>query len=73
MSLPSFVYRELKSQNMYIANHAYSIVDKPLEEGQKEIQDLLDHAAQERFVCAVEWHDPGDLGMSPVQSTKSSL
>jgi len=50
---------------MYIANHAYSVVGRPLDEGQKEIQELLDHASQDKYICSVEWHDPGDLGKSP--------
>jgi alpha-ketoglutarate-dependent 2,4-dichlorophenoxyacetate dioxygenase len=29
--------------------------------GQKEIQELLDHVSQARYVCAVEWKDEGDL------------
>jgi hypothetical protein len=49
-------------QNLYIANHAYSVVDLPLEEGQSELQALLDHAAQAKYVCPVQWNDPGDLG-----------
>jgi len=50
---------------MYIANHAYSVVGRPLDEGQKEIQESLDHASQDKYICSVEWHDPGDLGKSP--------
>lgn len=49
-------------QNLYIANHAYSVVNLPLEEGQAELQKLLDHAAQAKYVCPVQWNDPGDLG-----------
>jgi alpha-ketoglutarate-dependent 2,4-dichlorophenoxyacetate dioxygenase len=47
---------------MYIANHAHSIVDMPLEEGQAEIRRLLDHATQEKYVCPVSWDNVGDLG-----------
>lgn len=47
---------------MYIANHAYNVEGMPVEEGQKEIQDLIAHASQEKYVCPVSWHDPGDLG-----------
>ncbi|KAL7420659.1 hypothetical protein Q5752_004610 [Cryptotrichosporon argae] len=47
--------------NLYIANHAYKVDQLPLEQGQAEIGALLDHCAQPRYVCAVEWHDVGDL------------
>ena len=50
---------------MYIANHAHSVVGMDLAEGQKEIQALLDHATQPKYVCSIEWHDAGDLGMMP--------
>ena len=59
-----------EGQNMYIANHAYSVVDMPLDQGQREIQELLDHASQEKYVCAVEWNDPGDLGTRPALYVK---
>ncbi|GFZ45548.1 hypothetical protein JCM24511_03274 [Saitozyma sp. JCM 24511] len=47
--------------NMYIANHAYAVQGKDLEEGQKEIRALLDHATQPKYVTAVHWYDEGDL------------
>jgi len=63
---------KLSEENMYIANHAYSVVGKPLEEGQKEIQELLDHASQDKYLCSVEWHDPGDLVKSPNRLRRAS-
>lgn len=47
---------------MYIANHAYAVRDLPLQEGQAELRALLEHATQPKYVCAVSWNDPGDLG-----------
>jgi alpha-ketoglutarate-dependent 2,4-dichlorophenoxyacetate dioxygenase len=47
---------------MYIANHAYAVQGKDLEEGQQEIRALLDHATQSKYVTAVHWYDEGDLG-----------
>lgn len=55
----------LTRQNMYIANHAYAIVDKPLEEGQREIKELIAHASQPKYVVPIHWNDPGDLSKSP--------
>jgi len=46
---------------MYIANHAYKVEGLSLEEGQNEIQKLLDHASQSKYVCSVEWKNDGDL------------
>ena len=53
---------EADGQNMYIANHACNVRDMPVEQGQAEIRDLIAHASQPKYVCAVSWHDPGDLG-----------
>lgn len=47
---------------MYIANHAYCVEGMDVEAGQKEIKDLIDFATQPKYVCAVSWHEPGDLG-----------
>lgn len=47
---------------MYIANHAYCVEGMDVEAGQKEIKALIDHAAQPKYVCAVHWKQPGDLG-----------
>lgn len=48
---------------MYIANHAHSIVGMDTAAGQKEIQALLDHVCQPKYICSIQWDDPGDLGM----------
>ncbi|WVR09808.1 hypothetical protein IAU60_006884 [Kwoniella sp. DSM 27419] len=47
--------------NMYIANHAYKVAHLPVEEGQAEIQKLLDHASQDKYILTVDWQNPGDL------------
>jgi alpha-ketoglutarate-dependent 2,4-dichlorophenoxyacetate dioxygenase len=47
---------------MYIANHAYAVQGMDVEEGQREIQALIAHASQPKYVTAIHWHDPGDLG-----------
>lgn len=49
---------------MYIANHAYAIQGLPIEEGQKEIKELIDYASQPKYVVPIHWNDPGDLGKS---------
>ncbi|ORX36838.1 putative 2,4-dichlorophenoxyacetate alpha-ketoglutarate dioxygenase [Kockovaella imperatae] len=49
--------------NLYIANHAYKVQDLPLEQGQAEIQRLLNHASQHKYILSVDWRDPGDLVM----------
>lgn len=46
---------------MYIANHAYRVDQLPIPEGQAEIDTLLNHATQDKYVCAVQWQDVGDL------------
>ncbi|GFZ43120.1 hypothetical protein JCM24511_00838 [Saitozyma sp. JCM 24511] len=47
--------------NLYIANHAYCIDGWEVEQSQKEIQELLDHASQPKYTCEVEWENPTDL------------
>lgn len=46
---------------MYIANHAYRVESLPIAEGQAEIDLLLAHATQQKYVTSVEWKDVGDL------------
>lgn len=47
--------------NLYIANHAYKVDGMEIEEGQREIEELLRHATQDKYVAAVEWKNVGDL------------
>ncbi|KAL1405013.1 hypothetical protein Q8F55_008636 [Vanrija albida] len=47
--------------NMYIANHAYRVEQLPIPEGQAEIDLLLDHATQDKYITSVEWKGVGDL------------
>lgn len=61
-------------QNLYIANHAYCIDGWEIEQSQKEIQELLDHASQPKYTCEVEWENPTDLGESlPPTVLESSM
>ncbi|KIY57022.1 alpha-ketoglutarate-dependent 2,4-dichlorophenoxyacetate dioxygenase [Cryptococcus deuterogattii 99/473] len=47
--------------NLYIAAHAHHVEGMPVEEGQKELHELLLHAAKPEFVLSVQWKDIGDL------------
>jgi alpha-ketoglutarate-dependent 2,4-dichlorophenoxyacetate dioxygenase len=49
-------------KNLYIAAHAHHVEGLPIEEGQKDLLDLLKFAGQERFTFQVDWKNPGDLG-----------
>lgn len=48
--------------NLYIAAHAHHVEGMPVEEGQKELHELLLHAGKPDFVLSVQWKDIGDLG-----------
>jgi alpha-ketoglutarate-dependent 2,4-dichlorophenoxyacetate dioxygenase len=48
-------------KTLYLAAHASHIVDWPVEEGRKLIQELIELTTQPRLTCAVQWHSPGDL------------
>ncbi|KIR69800.1 alpha-ketoglutarate-dependent 2,4-dichlorophenoxyacetate dioxygenase [Cryptococcus deuterogattii CA1014] len=47
--------------NLYIAAHAHHVEGMPVEEGQKELHELLLHAGKPDFVLSVQWKDIGDL------------
>jgi alpha-ketoglutarate-dependent 2,4-dichlorophenoxyacetate dioxygenase len=52
--------------NLYIANHLHHLEDEaknriPAEEGTALIEKLLAHATQPKYVCSVDWEQPGDL------------
>jgi alpha-ketoglutarate-dependent 2,4-dichlorophenoxyacetate dioxygenase len=52
--------------NLYIANHLHHLEDEagnrvPAEEGTALIEKLLAHATQPKYVCSVDWQQPGDL------------
>ncbi|OQU93618.1 hypothetical protein CLAIMM_00100 [Cladophialophora immunda] len=46
---------------LYVTSYAYSIEDMPLEEGQKLLKELADHAKQPRYVFEHHWDSPGDV------------
>lgn len=48
---------------MYIAAHAYKVEQLPLAEGQAEIEKLLEHASQDKYVLSLEWKRAGDMIM----------
>lgn len=50
-------------KNLYIAAHAHHVEGKDVQEGQKELLDLLQYAGREPFTFKLDWKDPGDLGM----------
>ena len=52
----------LRVQNMYIANHAYMVEGMEFDESQREVDALLGHACQPKYVQAVHYENPGDLG-----------
>jgi alpha-ketoglutarate-dependent 2,4-dichlorophenoxyacetate dioxygenase len=47
--------------NLYIAHHAHHIEGMETEAGQKLIKDLLEHAAQEKYIFEVDWENNGDI------------
>ncbi|ORY30183.1 putative 2,4-dichlorophenoxyacetate alpha-ketoglutarate dioxygenase [Naematelia encephala] len=47
--------------NLYIAAHAHHVEGMPIEEGQRKLKELLDHAGQPQYTFKVQWKDPGDL------------
>ncbi|KAM0748865.1 putative 2,4-dichlorophenoxyacetate alpha-ketoglutarate dioxygenase [Meredithblackwellia eburnea MCA 4105] len=49
--------------NLYIAAHTYSIDQLPLEEGQKLIDELLEHCSQDKYVYESSWDEVGMLTM----------
>src|SRR5262249_32793797 len=55
------VHQESGRKTLYIAAHASHIVDWPVEEGRKLLQELMEFATQPLFVGSVAWHRPGDL------------
>lgn len=49
--------------NLYIANHAYRVDQLPIPEGRAEIDLILEHCTQPKYVHAHEWHAPGDFAI----------
>lgn len=49
-------------KNLYIANHAYRIEGRTVENSTGDIKMLLDHTSQPKYCCEVEWENPTDLG-----------
>ncbi|WVW79045.1 hypothetical protein I302_101008 [Kwoniella bestiolae CBS 10118] len=48
--------------NLYIAAHAHHVEGMPIEEGQRELHELLTHAGSPEFTTKVQWKNIGDLG-----------
>ncbi len=48
-------------KTLYLAAHASHIVDWPVEDGRKLIQELIELTTEPQLTCAVEWRSPGDL------------
>ncbi|CAN8105600.1 unnamed protein product [Discula destructiva] len=49
--------------NMYIAAHAYNIDGWQKEEAQPVIENLFQHATQDKYVLTVDWENDGDMIM----------
>ena len=47
--------------NLYIAAHVYAIEGKDHETSMKEVDPLLDHVAQSKYVVKIGYENPGDL------------
>ena len=50
-------------KNLYVTTYAYTIDGMDYNESQKLIQPLLAHATQDKYVCRVDWENPGDMVM----------
>jgi len=48
---------------LYITSYAHHIEGMPLEEGQKLLKELADHAKQPKYVFEHHWHSPGDVAI----------
>jgi alpha-ketoglutarate-dependent 2,4-dichlorophenoxyacetate dioxygenase len=48
-------------KNLYIARHAHHIEELPKESSDKLLDELIEFATQEKYVCSVEWEQDGDL------------
>ena len=50
-------------KNLYVTTYAYTLDGMGYEESQELIRPLLKHVTQEKYVCKVEWEQPGDMVM----------
>ena len=50
-------------KNLYLTTYAYTIDGMNYEDSQSLIQPLLAHATQNKYVCKVQWQNPGDMVM----------
>ena len=55
------LHQESGRKTLYIAAHASHIIGRPVEEGRKVLQELIDFATQPSFVRSVAWRQRGDL------------
>lgn len=47
--------------NLYIAAHAHHVEGLTLEQGQEELDELLQFVAQDKYTVPIQWKDKGDL------------
>lgn len=59
--------------NLYIAAHAHHVEGMGVEDGQKELLELLEYAGEPQFTFPVNWKDPGDLGKQETLDVMSCL